>query len=356
MAKKKINYYDIANLLSTDSEYMMLLGQRANGKSYQVKKTCIEDAYKNNKNFVYLRRWQADIKTRAVEQYFDDCPISKITKGEWDRVLAWNGELFFGKLDENGKIVKGNKIGWYCALNEYERYKSRVFKDVHYIIYEEFITDALYLVDEPRLLQQFISTIARHERVQVFLIGNTLSRVCPYFNEWCLEGVLKQKIGTIEIYNFHINDSVIHIAVEYCANANATNTMFFGQTAKQIISGEWDTVDVNKLPNKRNCYEMVYEVLIEYQSFKFVCELLANKELGGVICFIYPYTKNRKINRIISDKLSDSPLVTTKLITTRRAEYLIADCFRNNKVCYSDNLTGSDFKHVNEHFKLSTLF
>lgn len=351
-----IKYYSIKNLLTTNAEYMMMLGQRANGKSYQVKKTCIEDVWKNNKKFVYLRRWQADIKTKAVEQYFEDCPINKITNGKWDRIIAWCGELFFATTDEEGKIIKGDKIGWYCALNEYERYKSRVFKDVHYVIYEEFITDKLYLVDEPRLLQQFISTVARHERIQVFLVGNTLSRVCPYFNEWCLEGVLKQKLGTIEIYNFHVEDGIVHIAVEYCANADAKNTMFFGQTAKQIVSGEWDTTDVNKLPNKRDTYELVYEVLIEYQSFKFVCELLANTKEGGVICFIYPYTKNRKIARIISDKVSDNPLVTTRLDVNRKAEQLIVKCFRDNKVCYSDNLTGSDFKHVNEHFKLSALF
>lgn len=352
----KIKYYDITELLKRDAEYNILLGQRANGKSYQVKKTIIEDAWKNDSAFIYLRRWQADVKTKAVEQYFDDCPISKITKGEYDRVFAWNGEIFFGKLDSEGRAVKGKRCGWYCALNEYERYKSRVFPNVKYIDYEEFITDALYLVDEPRLLQQFVSTIARHNRIQVFLVGNTLSRVCPYFAQWCLEGVLKQKIGTIEMYNFHVDGDIIHIAVEYCANADAKNTMFFGQAAKQIKDGAWDVTDVNKLPKKRNEYQLCYEILIEYQSFKFVCELLVEPKLGGVVCFIYPHTKNRKIKRIISDRISDDPLVTTKLVTSRRVEALIADCFRNNKVCYSDNLTGADFKAVNEHFKLSSLF
>ena len=45
MAKKK--YYDIKNLLETKAQYMILLGQRANGKSYQCKKTVLEDAYNN---------------------------------------------------------------------------------------------------------------------------------------------------------------------------------------------------------------------------------------------------------------------------------------------------------------------
>ena len=39
MAKR--NYYNIENLLATKAQYLMLLGQRANGKSYQVKKTVL---------------------------------------------------------------------------------------------------------------------------------------------------------------------------------------------------------------------------------------------------------------------------------------------------------------------------
>ena len=75
MAKK---YYDISNILETKAQYMILLGQRANGKSYQAKKTVLEDAYYNDRKFVYLRRYKADIKTKAVESYFEDMPIKEI--------------------------------------------------------------------------------------------------------------------------------------------------------------------------------------------------------------------------------------------------------------------------------------
>ena len=343
---KKINYYDISNMLKTEAQYMMLLGQRANGKSYQAKKTALEEAYKNNKKFVYLRRWQADIKVKYVNAYFGDMPIKKITKGEFSGVEAWGNTLYFTKEDENGKKIKAKEIGRYCALNEYERYKSWAFVDYSYILYEEFITDDLYLMDEPRLLQQFVSTVARNARLTVLLIGNTLSRVCPYFSEWCLEGVLKQKIGTIEIYHYHVEDSIINIAVEYCQNANAENKMFFGQTAKQIVSGEWDTKDVNKLPKNKEYYEKIYEIKIKYQSFKFILELLVDDRTGGTICFVYPLTKDRKVYRQISDEFSDDIAITKKLDTSKKPEQMIANCIKLDKICFSDNLTGADFSHV----------
>ena len=349
MARKK--YYDISAILETDAQYMMLLGQRANGKSYQAKLTILKNAYENGRKFVYLRRWKEDIKVKSVIAYFDDMPISKITKGEWEYIKAWNGEIFFCKTEDEEEI-KSKSIGRFCALNESERYKSWSFIDYDFIVYEEFITDKAYLVDEPRQLQQFVSTVARDRRITVLLIGNTLSRVCPYFNEWCLDGVLKQKQGTIEIYHHHVKDGIVDIAVEYCANSNADNKMFFGQSAKQIITGEWDTVDVPKLPRKQYEYEKVYEVLLTYQKFQFVIELLIEPIHGGKLCHVYPFTGSREIYRKISDVFSDLPNVTSKLDISRKPEQIIADCFRLNKICYSDNMTGSDFKNVLNAFPI----
>lgn len=352
---KTIKYYDITNVLKTNAQYIMLLGQRANGKSYQAKKTVLENAYKNGRKFVYLRRWKEDIKTKAIDAYFGDMPIKKITNGEYTGIKAWNGSIFFTSINEKGEIVKGMEIGKYCALNEYERYKSWAFVDYDYILYEEFITDSTYLNDEPRLLQQFVSTVARNNRMTVLLIGNTLSRVCPYFAEWCLDGVLKQKQGTIEIYHYHMGDTTVDIAVEYCANANADNKMFFGQSAKQIVTGEWDTTEVPKLPRKQDMYDKIYEVLVEYQKFRFVIELLVEPMEGGLLCFIYPFTGTRKIDRKLTTEFSDNPFISARLDTKRKPEFLISECFRTGKVCYSDNLTGSDFKHVNTVFKIGTL-
>ena len=298
MAKKK--YYDITNLCYTGAQYMMLLGQRANGKSYQVKHKVIDDFLKDGTKFIYLRRWQRDIKTSSVENYFNDVDVETVTKGKWEGVYAWQGKIYFYKLNEKGKKVK-EEIGMYCALNESERYKSWALVGYGNIIYEEFITDQAYLVNEPTRLQQFISTIFRLNSGKVYLVGNTLSRVCPYFNEWSLEGTLKQKQGTIEIYHYHDYDGdTIDIAVENCANTENKNKMFFGQAGKQIVTGEWDVRSMPHLPKPLEEYEMVYEVMIEYQAFRFVMQLLVDENTGGRIIYVYPFTGHRKIYRIIS--------------------------------------------------------
>ena len=357
MANKK--YYNIKNLLSTDAQYMMLLGERANGKSYQVKKVCLEKAYKgiekDNGRFVYLRRWREDIKIGNVQSYFDDTPINKITKGEYNTIACFQGYIYVANIEED-KIKRGARIGRYCALNEIERYKSNVFKGYDNIIFEEFITDNIYLADEPNKLQHFVSTVFRDRVGTVFLIGNTLSRVCPYFAEWSLDNVLKQKQGEIDIYHYNtLDNGVVNIAVEYCANASTENKMFFGQSAKNIIGGIWESKEVAKLPRKHDEYEKLYEILVEYQSFRFMLEFLFEPKEGGFLCFVYPMTKRRYVERVLSDKASDRPNTTYCLNMSNKIEAMINACFKQAKVFYSDNLTGSDFENVNKYFHIGTL-
>lgn len=346
---KKLKYYNISNLLKTDAEYMMLLGQRSNGKSYQVKFTVLTDAFKGKK-FVYLRRYKADNTNTNVESYFGDLDIKKITKGKYNEIQAFRGYIYFILRKKDGSIDVKSKmeIGRYCSLNEYERYKSQVFKDYDSIVYEEFITDGFYLNDEPRLLQQFVSTVFRLRKGHVFLVGNTLSRVCPYFAEWSLEPVLKQKQGTIDVYHFHFEDSIIDVAVEMCEDTQNGNTMFFGTSAKQIVHGDWDVKDYPKLPRLQYEYEKIYEMEVKYQAFRFVVELLVEPKNGGVILFVYPLTTDRKIYRVIQDEFSDLPNITQRLDVSKRPEYLISKALMDNKICYSDNLTGTDFAKVRE--------
>ena len=330
---------------------MMLLGQRANGKSYQVKKTVLEAAYHHDKLFIYLRRWERDIKQDYVTEYFSDMPIKEITNGVYEGVIAYQGYIYFYNLDDDNKIIKGKTIGRYLALNLNERYKSQVFKGYDYLIYEEFITDRLYLDNEVKTLMQLVSTCFRDRKATVFLVGNTLSRVCPYFHEWCLTGTLKQKPGTIEVYHYHVGEDVVDVAVEYCANTNKTNTMFFGQASKQIVSGEWDTEDLPHLPGDQEQYECVYKVCVKYQSFNFMMNLLIDED-GSKIVFVYPHTGKTKVDRIIQDEFSTDPMINNRLDPRHKPEAHMMDCFRFNKVCYSDNLTGTDFRHVIEHFRI----
>lgn len=351
MARKR-KYYRVEPLLKTGASYLVLLGMRSNGKSYAVKERVLTDAFKEGKNFVYLRRWREDIKQAGVEAYFADMPVDKITDGKYDAVVAWQGYLYFGIIDDLGKVERGQRIGRYCALNESVRYKSQAFVDYKYIVYEEFITDEVYLAEEPTKLQHFVSTVARLEDLTVFLIGNTMSRVCPYFSEWNLQGTLRQKQGTIELYHLHKPDGgTVEIAVENCEAIANTSNMFFGTAAKQIVTGEWDVKESPRLPEKLDTYDECYRMDVKMQLMHFHVSLLVDPA-GQLLVYIFPGKHYKKGTRLITDAFTNDPMATRYPRKDSRAEVKMIECFRQGKVCYSDNLTAADFNNTNRQYHI----
>lgn len=350
MAKKR-EYWDRAPLFATGADYLIVYGQNCSGKSYQAKCEAIERAMRGER-FFYLRRWQSDINQNIAAMYFADMPVGKLTNGEWDNIIAYQGNYYFERIDEEtGKRERSESIGFYGDLNEWQRYKSIAFVNYTLIIFEEFITDGVYLGNdeytEPTILQRFVTIIARDRKIQVLMIGNTISRTVPYFMEWT-PNVVKQKQGTIEVYRMH--DEVgegneIAIAVEYGGKIKGSGAMFFGQASKSIMAGEWSVSDRPKLPKELDEYEEVYELLLEYQTFKFVLKLLVDSEEGTKVLFVYPATGKRKIERVVTDRFTTA-LYESRYLWDTNPERYIKECIANNRVCYSDNLTGSDFNNV----------
>ena len=346
---KKI-YYRTTNIDKTNAQYRILLGQRSNGKSYAVKEKCLMKAYRDEGLFIYMRRYQFDCKTSDIAAYFADMPIRSITNGEYEGISVYRGEIFFCNYDENRKEIRGKLAGRAVYLSGLEHFKSQAFPDITDVIYEEFVTNRMYLPEEPRMLMQFISTIARDRDITVWMIGNTISRVCPYFEEWQLRNIPKQKQGTIDIYEFARTDSngneyITKIAVENCENSGSSSKMFFGKSAESITSGTWETKDMPHLPRPKNDYVMLYELLLSDLGFSFVMQLLVNAE-GGMLVYVYPFTGKRNIKRKISNIFSDDPLTTSCFNDKINAERLMRDLISKRKICYSDNLTGGDFEQV----------
>ena len=352
MAKKQRDYWDRKPIMATGADIMMIYGQNCAGKSYQVKEECIEAAMRGER-FFYLRRMVTEVNQTKATLYFDDMPINKLTNGQWDGIEAWQGMFFFWRTDEKGKKVKSEYIGAYDSVYNWQKIKSVAWVNFTVIDFEEFIAAGVYLEDEPTKLMRCITAIFRDHKGKVFMLGNTISRVVPYFQEWT-PNVPKQEQGTIELYHMHDeagegND--ILIAVEYGGHIKGTGPMFFGQASKAIIAGEWDVVSRPKLPKDKLDYEMVYELVLSYQTFSFVLQLLVDPEEGIRLLYVYPYTGKRKVERKITDEFSDN-LLTTRYFKDNRPEQYMVECIDNNRVVYSDNLTASDFNNVVELMKL----
>lgn len=356
MGLNKEGYYTRKDIMKYNCEWNIVYGERAPGKSFDLKEGGLELAYKTKKPvFALIRRQKADTETHEVESYFvdrDANAVQKATNGEWDYISYYRKALWFARTveqeDGTAKVVRGSQVGEVFALSVSAHYKSTGHPHIKWIIFEEFITDEFYLPNEPLRLMNLISTLVRKDSdVKIWLIGNTLSRVCPYFAEWGLKNIRKQKTGTIDVYT-HLNTEgePIKIAVEHCPPSPHKSKLFFGRAAKSIQGGAWQTGEYPKLPDDYDkfteCYCLTYESI---DRFKFRVKLMIHEEEGYLLTYIYPQSDNRSdMERKICAAYS-TDIMTTPTIRPDKfeAERIIAECFRDNKVVYSDNQTAQDF-------------
>ena len=83
----------------------------------------------------------------------------------------------------------------------------------------------VYIANEPNKLMTFYSTVDRKQgRVKLWLVGNTVSKICPYLSEWGLMDILKhQKQGEIKTKIIHNEENDVKIAIEYCKSSGREN-------------------------------------------------------------------------------------------------------------------------------------
>ena len=349
MGLDRKGYYTLKDIKKEKCQYNIILGERSPGKSYAVKCEALERAYKSGEpSMAVVRRFEEDIKNSNVTEYFADNNMNRegaagdifyLTKHEYDSVECIRSIIYFGNRDDNGKFISGRPAGKAFALSADERYKSRQYPHIHDIIYEEFVTNKLYLRNEPARLQQFVSTLLRKREGTVWMIANTISRVCPYFQEWSLVNIPKMKAGQIDRYKIDDTD----IAVEMSPSRKEKSKMFFGQTAKSIQGGQWECSVYPDLPKRHTDYDVIYKMYVTAAGFTFTLELLID-DFGEAIIFVYPFTKSVKENiPHITDAFSSNINTRRYLTKSIPAEVMISRLLTQGKICFSSNLTGSDF-------------
>lgn len=356
--KEKTDYVKASTLekIAQDNQLVLIIGERSNGKSFACKELLIKKAYKNNEQFGYLRRYNEDTKDYLVTEYFSDVIknkngheyIKEWTNGEYSTITAYRKSIYFANYDADlDKVIRGKKIGRMFGLSASEHYKSLAFPEIKRIVYEEFITNSYYLPNEPKLMLNFISTVFRHEKGTVFCIGNKVSRINPYFGEWELTNIPKQKINTVDIYRVHDEDeNETKIAVYMTHTMKINSGMFFGNASKAITGGEWDTNEQPHLHGHRDDYNTVYTMVFKYDKTTFLCEFLQHrKNTDWFTWYITPKTTPIQDNtRIVANTYHINNLATVGFVPLTKNEHTIFDMLKQGKVCFCDNLTGTEFK------------
>ena len=339
--------------LKYNPQWFIILGMRSNGKSSGVKSLCVKNVYENHdKKFCYLRRYKEDTKSKYVNSYFKNVPgfdVPKITRGEWQGIIVRGLELFFFKKEEDKTILSDYNIGYVTCLADQEHDKSMNFPDVDAILFEEFITKKPYLTDEFSVMFDVVSSIARSHDVCVYLVGNTISLMCPYFQEFNLTRIRTQKIDTIDIYKYDETTIACWLTAPLNDDSDVIgqgNRMFFGTRARMINAGEWERREHRKPEKRGSEYLTIYQMVLNYNQALFLMEFRRTNEGGHVWHVSRKTTPIRPGTRVISNEHIEDEKTTIGFIPLSHNESVIFNYIKNGKITFSDDLTGTEFKEA----------
>lgn len=164
-------YYNYDRIISYNALLNILIGSRGVGKTFGASKLVTNDFIKKNRQFVYLRRYKTEL-SKSMKKFFS--------------ALVKEGLFENHKLEVRGNtfLIDESVAGYGMTLSTAQQLKSSNFPDVYYIIFDEFLIEegqGHYLKNEVMAFLGLIETISRTREVKVFMLGNAVSEINPYF-------------------------------------------------------------------------------------------------------------------------------------------------------------------------------
>lgn len=348
--KKK--YYSLDKILETDSRYNIIIGERSNGKTYAALYKCISDYINHGHQMALVRRWRDDFTGKRGQQMFDSLVsngvITKLSDGQYTGVSYYASKWYLSNYDEDtGKIIKSEQpFAYGFSLSSMEHDKSTSYPLVKNIVFDEFMSRQRYIPDEFMLFMNTLSTIIRQrDDVKIFMLGNTVNKYCPYFNEMGLTHVKDMQQGTIDIYEY--GDSGLRVAVEYCKEnkqGKQSDIYFAFNNPKlsMITGGSWEMEIYPHLPYKYKKSDILLTYFILFDSETLQCEII----MTGDVIFTYIHRKTSELKELPSDIIySPTNVAKTNWYRnikkpTNKVTREISKFYVNDMVYYQDNEVG----------------
>ena len=357
MAKTK--FYNVESLLARvpDAHYYMIIGERSNGKTYSVLKHCLEDYVKYGSEFVYIRRFDEDIKYKRGSKVFDnlinDGVIEKLTHGEWNDVHYYANNWYLKRVDKknaNDTVIADKPFAYALSLSSEEHDKSVAYPKVRNIFFEEFLSRRNYLPDEFIMFTSVLSTVIRlRDDIKIFMAGNTINKYAPYFGEMGLTNVKTMKPGTTEVYTY--GDSGLKVAVEFSdmpSKDKPSNVYFaFNNPKLSMIRGDGSIWEIDIYPHltiemKYAPKDIIYKYFVIWDNDILQCDIVRLNDLA--FTFVHAKTtpiKDDNENIVYSTEHNPKPNYKRKITkANNRIEENIIWFFKNEKVFYQSNEIG----------------
>lgn len=348
----KLKYYSLKNILAKDAQYNIIFGERSNGKTYAALEYALERYFKYGEQFGLIRRWREDFVSKRGQTMFDahiaNNVIHDLSNGKWTGVFYQSGRWWLSRMDEDGKLIRSaDCIGYAFALSNMEHDKSTSYPLITTIIFDEFLTRDVYQNDEFVLFMNIVSTIVRQrDNVKIFMLGNTVNKSSPYFNEMGLKHITQMKKGDIDVYTY--GESKLKVAVEYADSISKKGKpsdvyfAFDNPKLHMITSGEWEIGLYPHRPVKYKPKDILFIYFIIWEDTILQCEIVQVE--NNLFTFIHRKStelQDEDNDVIFSLNYDSRPnWIRNILKANTNVTKKIYKFFKEDKVFYQDNDVG----------------
>lgn len=353
---KNDDFYTLKKILAYNAKYYVIFGERSNGKTYSVLEHGIEKFVKSGEQTAIVRRWADDFTGKRGKTMYDSLVrnakgenrVKELTKGEWTNVYYYGSMWYLCRFDDDGNRVTCEKpLAYGFAISGQEHDKSTSYPEITTIVFDEFLSRSMYLQDEFVLFMNVISTIKRRrQNVEIFMLGNTINKYCPYFAEMGLRHARDMKPGTIDVYKYGSSDLIV--AVERTKTSRKDGEQvdsyfaFDNQKLEMITGGEWEIDIYPHCPVKYLPKEVLFTYFIVFDYNTLQCEIVLHDDL--YFTFIHRKTtplKDMENDLIYTPDYSPRPNYARKITKPRtELEKRIAEFYLKDKIFYADNEVG----------------
>ena len=356
-----MKYYSLNKINKKNATYNVIFGERSNGKTYATLKQALENYFDNGSQFAYIRRWSVDVQPKRMNNLFnaiiEDGYLEKLSGGKFTAIFYRTGRFYLCTYNDKGKPIYNEEdiIGYAFSLSENEHNKANSYPRVTTIIFDEFLTNKIYLPDEFILFMNTVSTIVRQRtNVKIYMLGNTVNKFCPYFKEMGLTNILSMKQGSIDLYTY--GDSKLKVAVEYADSKKKfkKNNFYFAfnnPKLKMITGGAWELNIYPHAPVKWLPKNIIFTYFIDFNDSIYQCEII-NKDTN---VFTYIHEKTTPIKNPDKDiiyTLDYNPKINYNVnILKPLTDYQnrITWFYTHDRVYYQDNNVGDA---INNYLKI----
>lgn len=244
-------FFNPLDVATKQTLYVIVYGERSNGKSFGALVCAIVRYILYGEHFAIIRRWDEDFNRKSIQRTFGGLQklglIKYLTHGEYDHIYAESKMFYLAGYDENGNRYKqDDPIGYAFALTQMEHDKGGNYPgDITTVIFDEFLTRGAYLPDEMALFSNVLSTILRADgEAKIWMLGNTVSRYCPYFREMGLRHVLDMEPGDTQHYTGTRDDCTILVHYADGLPEGKSTDKYFAfdnPRLKMITEGKYET-------------------------------------------------------------------------------------------------------------------